>query len=65
MSDNIHYLKLVMTFRENACQAEADARKATSDDAREVFFAVAETWRNLALSAAREHRRMSRGAERR
>jgi hypothetical protein len=47
MSDNIHYLKLVMTFRENACQAEAEARKATSDDAREVFFAVAETWRNL------------------
>lgn len=45
-----------IVFRQRALHAETEARKATNDTDREVFMFVAETWREIALAAARAHK---------
>ncbi|CAN7413849.1 hypothetical protein LJR219_002629 [Phenylobacterium sp. LjRoot219] len=57
MSQTEATLDIADVFRRRAWQAEAEARRATDEVTREVLTLVAETWRELALSAARRHRR--------
>jgi len=46
-------IETAIMFRLRAAQAEAEARRATREIDREVFMIVAETWREIALAAAR------------
>lgn len=45
-----------IVFRRRALHAETEARRATNETDREVFLIVAETWREIALAAARAHK---------
>jgi hypothetical protein len=49
-------------FRQRAWHAEAQARQTTDEVAREVFFLVAVTWREMALDAAKRRRAEARRA---